>query len=54
MDVRVVVQLARVGMQHRDDAGRALKLLVVLAERAHRLPAATHEQIVDDTLVYTC
>ncbi len=51
MDMRVVLQLARVRMQHRDGAGRALKLLVVLAERTHRLPATAHEQIVEDALM---
>jgi len=38
-------------MQHRNRAGRAPKLLVVLAEGMHRLPATAHEQIVEDTLV---
>ena len=53
MDVRVVDEPARVGLQHRDGAGRAFKRTVVLAERAHRLPTATHQQIVDFALVRT-
>ena len=38
-------------MQQRDRPGRALQLPVVQAERAHRLPAATHQQIVERALV---
>ena len=51
MDVGMKLQLARVRMQHRNGAGRAPKLFVVLAEGAHRLPGAAHEQLVDDALV---
>ena len=51
MDMRVIIQSARVRMQHGNDAGRALKLLVVLAEGAHRLPATAHQQLIDDLLV---
>ena len=51
MDVGMKLQLARVRMQHRDGAGCAPQLFVVLAEGAHRLPGAAHEQIVDDALV---
>ena len=51
MDMRVIVQPARVGVQHRDGAGRALKLLVVLTEGAQCFPGAAHEQVVDDALV---
>jgi hypothetical protein len=45
------VQPPRVGVQHRDGAGRALQWFVMLAEGAHRLPSAAHEQIVDDARV---
>jgi hypothetical protein len=38
-------------MQDRDGAGRALQLLVILAEGAHRLPATVHHQRIDDILV---
>ena len=38
-------------MQHCNGTRRPLKLWVVLAEGTHRLPATTHEQIVDDVLV---
>ena len=51
MDMRVIRQLARVRMQHRDGTGGALKLLVVVAEGAHRRPGTTQQQFVEDTLV---
>ncbi len=51
MNVRMKRQLARVRMQYRDGAGRALKLLVVLAEGTYCLPTTAHQQFVDDTLV---
>ena len=37
MHMRVIVQTTRVGMQHRDGAGRALQLAVVQAERERRV-----------------
>ena len=51
MNMGVIIQSARVRMQHCDGAGRALKLSVVLAEGMHRLPTTPHEQIVDEALV---
>jgi hypothetical protein len=51
MDMRVIIQPARVRMQHRNGAGRALQLLVVLAERAYRLPTAAHQQRVENALL---
>src|SRR5699024_9818177 len=39
------------GMEHRDGAGGALELAVVLAERLQRLPTALHQCIVDEALV---
>ena len=53
MDMRVIIHLARVGMQNRDGTGRTPQLLVVLGERAHSLPTTTYEQVVDDALVRT-
>ena len=51
MDMRVIIQPARVRVQHRSGTRRPLKRFVVLAEGTHRLPATTHEQIIDDVLV---
>jgi hypothetical protein len=51
MDMRVIIQPARVRMQHGNGAGRALQLLVVPAEGAHRLPTAAHQQLIDLALV---
>ena len=51
MDVGVIGELARVGMQHRDGAGDAAKRTVVLTEGAHRLPGAAHQQVVEDARV---
>ena len=51
MDMRVIIQPARVRMQHRNGAGRALQLLVVLAERAYRLSTAAHQQRVENALL---
>ena len=48
MDMRVIVESARMGVQHRDGAGHAGKLPVVLTEGAHGLPGTAHQQIVDD------
>ena len=44
MDMRVIIYLARVGIQHRDGTGRAPQLLVVPGERAHSLPATTYKR----------
>ena len=49
--MRVIVEPAGVGMQHRSGTGGALQLLVVSAEGAHRLPTAAHQQVVNQTLV---
>lgn len=46
MNVRVILQLARVRMQNSDRPRGALQLPVVLTEGAHRLPTAAQEQIV--------
>ena len=51
MDMRVIVQFARVGVQDGDGAGRALQLLVVLTEGLHCFPGAAHEHIIDGLLV---
>ena len=51
MDMRVVIQPPRVGVQHRDGTGHTLQLFVIVAEGAHRLPSAAQEQIVDDARV---
>ena len=50
-DMRVIIKSARVGVQHRDRAGRALQLSVVLGEGLHRLPARLQEQVVDHALM---
>ena len=51
MDMGVVVEPARIGVQYGDGAGGSFELLVVLAERVHRVPARAHHQIVDQFLV---
>ena len=49
--MRMEIQPARVRMQHRNSTGGALKLLVVLAEGAHRSPTAAQQQFVDNALL---
>ena len=51
MGVRVLIERARVGMQHRDRPRGAGKLLVVLAKCAQRLPSAAQEQVIDHALM---
>jgi hypothetical protein len=51
MDMRMVVEPTRVGMQHGDGAGLALELDVVLREGAQRLPSAAAHQVVERALI---
>jgi hypothetical protein len=51
MHVRVVLQTARMGVQHRHRAGTALQLLVVLAESAYRFPGAFKQQGIQRALM---
>lgn len=51
MDMGVIVQPARVRVQHRDGARCSLKLPVVAAEGVHALPGATDQKIVDSLLM---
>lgn len=47
MDVRMKVEPARVRVQHRDRARRALQLPVVPTAGAHRFPSAAHQRVED-------
>ena len=49
--MRVKIQTARIRMQHRNAAGRSLKLPIVLTEGAHCLPGTAHHQIEDHALM---
>lgn len=51
MQVRVVIEAARVGMQHAHRAGPALQMFVVLAEGADCRPGAFEEQGVEGALM---
>jgi hypothetical protein len=51
MDMRVIIELARVRVQHRNGAGSALQLLVVVAESTHRFPTTLHQRRVHHALV---
>ncbi len=51
MDMGVVVEAARMGMQHGDGAGGALKLAVIEAEGAHGRPTALHHQVIEGALM---
>jgi len=47
----VIIKSARIRVQDRNGAGRALQLLVVLAESTHRIPTTLHQRRVNDALV---
>ena len=49
--MRVIVQPAGAGVQHRDGPRGALQLFVILAERTQRLPPAAQQQVVDHCLI---
>lgn len=51
MDMWVAIEAARVRVQHRRRARRALEVFVIAAEGAQRLPTATYQQVVDDARV---
>ena len=51
MHMRVVVQPARVGVQHCHRASAALELPVVVAESVKRLPGAFQQQAMQRALV---
>ena len=51
INLRVIIEPARVGVPHRNRAGRTLQLSVVLGERLYRLPARLQEQVVDHALM---
>jgi hypothetical protein len=49
--MRVIVETASVGVQHRDGARAALKLAVVAGEGRERVPSAAHQSIVEHVLM---
>lgn len=51
MQMRMVVQPAVVGMQHRYRAGGASQFFVILAEGVDGLPRATGDQVVHHALM---
>ena len=51
MHVRVIVEVAGMGVQHANGPGLALKLFVVAGEGLQGFPSAACQQVVDDTLM---
>jgi len=51
MQVRVVIEAARMGVQHAHRAGPAMQLFVVLAEGADRRPGAFEQQCIEEALM---
>lgn len=52
MDMWVMLEPARVGVEYGNGPGRALRLFVVAAGRAYRLPGAAPEPVANDLGVY--
>jgi len=51
MHMRVIIEAAGMGVQHRDGAGFSLKLSVVLRKGFDRLPATTNHQVIQRALL---
>ena len=49
--MRVIIEIAGVGVQYANGPGFALKLFIVEREGMERLPTALHHQIVNDALM---